>query len=173
MKFRYLLPAIGLIAAFCFTACEKKDPFKDNKSEGYLTMKLEGQQLTLSKHLTGSLHDTAANAMLVVSGMTSDNQLLTINVLFPGKQLKPGTYSLDLNGFNSIGWMKTLGSSESYAADDLTLGATSTMCGHNYRVLAVAARQACGKRFGISGACCATRRHRSLLTRHNKRNGCT
>ena len=65
--------------------------------------------------------------MLVVSGMTSDNQLLTINVLFPGKQLKPGTYSLDLNGFNSIGWMKTLGSSESYAADDLTLGATAAI----------------------------------------------
>lgn len=127
MKFRYLLPAIGLIAAFCFTACEKKDPFKDNKSEGYLTMKLDGQQLTVSKQLTGSLHDTAANAMLVVSGMTSDNQLLTINVLFPGKQLKPGTYSLDLNGFNSIGWMKTLGSSESYAADDLTLGATAAI----------------------------------------------
>ena len=127
MKFRYLLPAIGLIAACCFTACEKKDPFKDNKSEGYLTMKLDGQQLTVSKQLTGSLHDTAANALLVVSGMTSDNQLISVNVLFPGKQLKPGTYSLDLNGFNSIGWMKTLGSSESYAADDLTLGANSTI----------------------------------------------
>ncbi|MBO9152600.1 hypothetical protein ACFOTA_10315 [Chitinophaga sp. GCM10012297] len=127
MKTRYFLPAIGLIAALCFTACEKKDPFKDNKSEGYLTLKLDGQELTVTKQLTGSLHDTAANAMLVVSGMTSDNQLVTVNILFPDKQLKPGTYNLDLNGFNSLGWMKTLGSSESYAADDLTIGASSSI----------------------------------------------
>ncbi|WP_346317317.1 hypothetical protein [Chitinophaga sp. YIM B06452] len=127
MKTRYFLLAISLIAGLCFTACEKKDPFRDNKSEGYLTMKLDGQELTVTKQLTGSLHDTSANAMLVVSGMTSDNQLLTINILFPNKQLKPGTYSLDLNGFNSIGWMKSLGSAESYAADDLTLGAASSV----------------------------------------------
>lgn len=127
MKTRYFLPAIAMIAALFFTACEKKDPFKDNKSEGYLTLKLDGQEITVTKQLTGSLHDSASAALLVVSGMTSDNQLVTVNIFFPNKQLKPGTYNLDLNGYNSLGWMKTLGSSESYAADDLTLGASTSI----------------------------------------------
>lgn len=129
MKIARILPAIGLVAAISLTACKKKDIFEDNRSQGTMSMKLDGQTLTVAKQLTGSLYDTANDIMshLIVSGMTQDNQLLTVNVSFPNKQLKPGTYILNDFGYNTIGWMLRLSDQQGYSADEIQYGASATI----------------------------------------------
>ncbi len=129
MKIASILPALGMAAVMCLTACKKKDIFEDNRSQGYLSMKIDGQELAVSKQLTGSLYDTANDIMshLIVSGMTSDNQFLTVNVSFLNKELKPGTYRLNDFGYNTIGWIQRLSDAMGYAADDTGLGASATI----------------------------------------------
>jgi len=129
MKIASTLPALGIAVALCLTACKKKDIFEDNRSQGTMSMKLDGQVLTVSKQLTGSLYDTANDVMshLIVSGMTEDNQLLTVNVAFPNKQLKTGTYELNTFRYNTIGWMQRLSEGIGYSAVDLEYGASATI----------------------------------------------
>lgn len=128
MKIASMLPALGL-AVICLSACKKKDIFEDNRSQGSMSMKLDGQTLTVSKQLTGSLYDTANDfrSHLIVSGMTADNQLLTVNVTFNDKVLKPGTYTLDDFGYNTIGWMQRLADQIGYNASEKQYGASATI----------------------------------------------
>ncbi|WP_341834299.1 hypothetical protein WJU16_14985 [Chitinophaga pollutisoli] len=125
MKIASILPALGLVAAICLTACKKKDIFEDNRSQGHMSMKLDGQTISVSKQLTGSYYDTLNDPLshLIVSGLTADNQLMTINVAFPLKELKPGTYRLNDFGYNTIGWMRRLSDESGYYADEKKYGA--------------------------------------------------
>lgn len=127
MKIRSCLPGLGLLAIVLFSACEKKDIFNDNKSQGYFSMKVNDSLVTVTKQLTASLYDSTGNYVLVISGLTASNQMLTLNIVFPDKQLKAGEYKLSAADMNFIAWMKKIGETDAYAADDVALGGTAAI----------------------------------------------
>lgn len=127
MKIKSLIPGFALLAWALFSACDKKDIFNDNTSAGHFSMKVNDSLITVTKQLTASLYDSSGNSLLVVSGLTATNQAITVNVVFPGKQMKAGEYKLSATDFNFIGWMKKIGTSDGYSADDINLGASASI----------------------------------------------
>ncbi len=123
MKLKQSILAIGLLMTGLFTACEKDK----NTISGSFSMKVNDTLITVSRQLTATLHDTGkVNSYLVISGLSAQNQAITVNVIFPDRQLKAGTYQLTPTLLNSIGWAKA-GLSDVYSADDVTKGATATI----------------------------------------------
>lgn len=127
MKTGSLIPCAGLLAMALLSACEKKDIFNDNTSHGHFSMKVNDSLITVTRQLTATLYDSSGNYLLVVSGITGSNQAVTVNVVFPGKQLKAGDYKLSATDLNYIGWMKKIGTSDGYSADDISLGAAASI----------------------------------------------
>ncbi|RPE13901.1 hypothetical protein EGT74_10435 [Chitinophaga lutea] len=127
MKSKSLIPGLALLAVALFSACDKKDIFDDNHVKGHFSLKVNDSLVTVTKQLTASLYDSTGNYVLVISGLTASNQGLTVNVVFPGKQLKAGEYKLSATDMNYIAWMKKLGTSDNYSADDVNLNAAATI----------------------------------------------
>jgi hypothetical protein len=127
MKTRLSIAGLGLLFIASFSACEKKDVFNDNKSHGYFSMKVNDSAVIVTKQLTASLYDSTGNYVLVISGLTNSNQLMTVNVVFPNKQLKAGEYKLSATDMNFIAWMKKLGASDNYVAEDVSLNAAAAI----------------------------------------------
>lgn len=127
MKTKASITILGLLLIALFTACEKKDIFNDNNSHGYFSMKVNDSLITVTKQLTASLYDSTGNYVLVITGLTASNQAITLNVVFPGKQLKAGEYKLSATDMNFIAWMKKLGTSDGYSADDVSLNAAASI----------------------------------------------
>ncbi|MGX5818439.1 hypothetical protein ACWKWU_09600 [Chitinophaga lutea] len=125
MKAKSLLTGLCLLAGATFTACEKKDIFADNKVEGYLSMKVNDSLITVTKQLTATLYDSTGNYLVVISGLTASNQLMTVNFVLPNKQFKAGEYKLTALDHNYISWMKKPPSIDNYSADDVSLGAAA------------------------------------------------
>ncbi len=127
MKKKSLIPGLAILSAALFSACEKKDIFNDNISQGNFSMKVNDSLVTVTKQLTASLYDSTGNYVLVISGLTASNQGLTLNIVFPGKQLKAGEYKLSATDMNFIAWSKKLGTSDGYSADDVALNAAASI----------------------------------------------
>ncbi len=90
-------------------------------------MKIDDVLVTINKQLTATYYDTGSiNSYLIVSGLGAENQGITINVVFPDTQLKPGTYVLSDNTYNYPAWYKS-GFSEAYSADDVNDGGIATI----------------------------------------------
>jgi hypothetical protein len=123
MKLNHLTLALGLLVTGLFLGCEKEK----NTATGIFSLKVNDTLYTVNKQLTATLHDTAkTGSFLVISGLTAQNNMVTVNVIFPDKQLKPGTYLLSAQNLNSIAWTRHLYSGI-YSADDTGKGGTATI----------------------------------------------
>lgn len=123
MKFNHLTLALGLLVAGLFFSCEKEK----NTAAGSFSLKVNDTLYTVSRQLTATLHDTAeTGAFLVISGLTAQNNMVTINVIFPDKQLKTGTYSLSDEALNSIAWSRNLYAGI-YSAANISEGASASI----------------------------------------------
>lgn len=144
MKTRSLIPGVALLAAASLTACNKKDIFNDSNAKGHFSMKVNDSLIIVTKQLTASLYDSSGNYLLVVSGLTNSNQAMTVNVIFPHKILQAGEYKLSATDMNFIGWMKKIGTSDGYSADDINLGASA-----NIKIESVTDKKAKGSFTGV------------------------
>lgn len=123
MKFKHLTLALGLLVTGLFISCEKEK----NTVTGSFSLKVNDTLYTVNKQLTATLHDTAkTGSFLVISGLTAQNNMVTVNVIFPDKQLKPGTYVLSDEALNSIAWSRHL-YSDIYSADNVGKGASTVI----------------------------------------------
>lgn len=123
MTSRQCILALGLLVAGFCTSCQKET----QKITGVFSMKINDTIYTVTRQLTATLHDTAeTGSFLVISGLTANNHALTVNVVFPDKLLKTGTYTLTPTALNTIGWAKT-GLSDVYSADNPAFGASATI----------------------------------------------
>lgn len=123
MKLKKSLLALGLLATAALSACEKDK----NTVAGTCSVKIDNVLININKQLTATYYDTGSvNSYLVISGLGTDNQGITVNVVFPDEQLKPGTYVLSANTYNYLAWYKS-GFSEAYSADDVNDGGIATI----------------------------------------------
>lgn len=123
MKLKQSLLALGLLATAALSACEKDKTV----AAGTCSVKIDDVLVTINKQLTATYYDTGSvNSYLIISGLGADNQGITINVVFPDTQLKPGTYVLSNNTYNYLAWYKS-GFSEAYSADDVNDGGMATI----------------------------------------------
>lgn len=123
MKLKKSLLALGLLATAVLSACEKDK----NTVAGTCSVKIDNVLININKQLTATYYDTGSvNSYLVISGLGTDNQGITVNVVFPDEQLKPGTYVLSANTYNYLAWYKS-GFSEAYSADDVNDGGIATI----------------------------------------------
>lgn len=123
MKLKQSILALGLLATAVLGSCEKDK----NPAAGTCSVKLDNVLLTINKQLTATYYDTGSvNSYLIISGLGADNQAITVNVVFPDEQLKPGTYTLTANTYNFLAWY-TSGFAEAYSADDVSKGGAATI----------------------------------------------
>lgn len=118
MKLNHLALALGLLVTGLLSSCKKET----DVPAGSFSLKINDTLYTVNKQLTATLHDTArTGSFLVISGLTAQNNMVTVNVIFPDKQLKPGTYILSNETLNSIAWTQRLYTGI-YSADDTGKG---------------------------------------------------
>jgi hypothetical protein len=123
MKLKQSILALGLLATAALSACEKDK----NTVAGTCSVKIDGVLVDINKQLTATYYDTGSiNSYLIISGLGTDNQGITVNVVFPDTQLKPGTYVLSADTYNYLAWYKS-GFSEAYSADDVNDGGIATI----------------------------------------------
>ncbi|MRG49074.1 hypothetical protein GFS24_28450 [Chitinophaga sp. SYP-B3965] len=123
MKLKQSILALGLLATAALSACEKDK----NTAAGTCSVKIDNVFIDINKQLTATYNDTGSrNSFLIISGLGADNQAITINVVFPDRQLKPGTYILAADTYNYLAWYKS-GFSEAYSADDINDGGIATI----------------------------------------------
>ena len=123
MKLKQSLLALGLLATAALSACEKDKVV----AAGTCSVKIDDVLVTINKQLTATYYDTGSvNSYLIISGLGTDNQGITVNVVFPDTQLKPGTYVLSNTTYNFLAWYKS-GFSEVYSADDVNDGGIATI----------------------------------------------
>lgn len=123
MKLKQSILALGLLGSTMLCACEKDK----NTAAGAFTAKIDNVLLDINRQVTATYYDTGSiNSYLIISGLGVDNQAVTVNVVFPDEQLKPGTYTLSSSTYNYIAWYKS-GFSEVYSADDIAKGGAATI----------------------------------------------
>lgn len=123
MKLKQSILALGLLGITVLSACEKDK----NTAAGAFTAKIDDVLLDINRQVTATYYDTgSANSYLIISGLGVDNQAVTVNVVFPDEQLKPGTYTLSSTTYNYIAWYKA-GFSEVFSADDVNEGGIATI----------------------------------------------
>lgn len=123
MKLKHYALALGLLVSGLFASCEKEK----ETITGSFSLKVNDTLYNVTRQLTATLHDTAeTGSMLVISGLTEQNNMVTINVIFPDKQLRTGSYVLAADVLNSIGWSRN-NLSDIYSADNIAAGASATI----------------------------------------------